>query len=109
MLRQRVVRGIEGNDDGVHLWMNVAENVAHPRTIKLHRAASPGFIKPEIESLSFEQRKYIMKKWIPIRELDRRPWRNDEQVRRKSLVLLPEHCMDRRLFQGCSLRSVQRR
>src|SRR5437763_15202386 len=89
--------------------MNVAENVAHPRTIKLHRAASPGFIKPEIESLSFEQRKYFMKKWIPIRELDRRPWRNDEQVGGKGLVLLHEHCMFRWLFQGCRLRYFQLR
>ena len=70
--------------------MNVAEDVTDPWPIKNNGARRSRLIKSKIESLSFEEGKHVVKKWILIRKLDgRTDWHHDD-MRRERLVFLQQ-------------------
>src|SRR6476620_3773709 len=68
--------------------MNITENVADSRTIKMHYTARAGFIQAEIKTLSLKQGKHVMEPRIAIGEFDRCTDRHYEDVRVEGLVFL---------------------
>src|ERR1035438_328628 len=84
----RIQRRSHGDHHPAHLGMNVAEDVADPRTVKAPHARRPRLVEPQVEPLSFKERKYVVKEGVAIRELHHRPRRHHQQVWLETLVLL---------------------
>src|ERR1700692_937418 len=84
----RIVRRIYRNHHRAHLWMNVAKDVRDSRLVELHKLRASAFVQAEIETLSVEQRKHIVKKRIVIRKLNLPARWNYQQGRMKALIFL---------------------
>ncbi len=84
----RVVRSVQRNHHGAHLRMNVAEDERNARLVEFDKLRGAALIESEIETLSVEQRKHVVKKRILIRELDLPSRRDHQQGRMETLVLL---------------------
>src|ERR1700712_5255786 len=87
-LRQAEVRGGEGDYDGAHFRVDVAEDIRDAVVIKMHDARGSSFIQAKIESLAVEQRKHVMEKGIKVREIHAAARGDDEEMRRKLFSLL---------------------
>src|ERR1700722_4466050 len=81
--------------------MDVAKNIRNPRLVEQNIPCTARLIKSQVEGLSFEERKYVVKKWIPVRKFDLRAHRNDQYMRLEALIFLRQPGMLRRLRRNC--------
>ena len=84
----RVVRRIQRDHHGAHLRVNVAEDERNARLVEFNKLRRAALIKSEIETLSVEQRKHVVKKRILIGKLDLPSRRDHQQRRMETLVFL---------------------
>src|SRR5215510_5302599 len=68
--------------------MDVAEDVRNSGTVEHHISRRTRFIKTEVEPLSLEKRKDIVKEGIAVGKFHYRPDWHDQEVRIKALVML---------------------
>src|SRR5712664_4174168 len=86
--------------------MYVAENIANPAPIKIDHVASGGLIESQVEALSFEQRKNVVKKRTVVRKFDRGVHFDNKKAGVKGFVFLDESqslCLGR-ICQACHCR-----
>src|SRR5579859_1849896 len=84
----REIRSTQRNDDGAHLGMNIAKEVRDAFMVEVNDSGASSFVEPQVEALSIELRKYVVKERIEIGEFDAAAQGHDEQMRVEVLVLL---------------------
>jgi hypothetical protein len=90
LVRSRIVGRVDDNDYGAHLGVNVAENVDDPRAVERHAVRGSRLIEAEVEALSIEHGKDIVKERIEIGEVDDGARGNRQDVGVKPFVILED-------------------
>ena len=70
--------------------MNVAKDEGDAGFVELDEARGSAFVESEVEALSLEQRKHIVKKWIVVGKLNFAANRDHQQRRLKAFIFLHE-------------------
>jgi hypothetical protein len=68
--------------------MDVAEDIGSARLVENNVARASGFIEAKIKALALEQRKYVVKKRIPVGELHHGPHGHNQDMRLEAFILL---------------------
>src|SRR5438128_7495234 len=76
-----VVRRVQDDYNGAHLWMNIAKYIADARSVKANVTGRASFIETQIETFSFKKREDIMKERVVIRKVDDRAHLYDQKMR----------------------------
>lgn len=86
----RVVRRAERNDDGAHVWVNVAEDEGNSFAVELDGVMGMTLVKSEVEALAVEEREDIVKEGIEVGKLDDTADGYEKEVWDELLVFLSQ-------------------
>jgi hypothetical protein len=85
-----VVGGAEGDDDGAHLGVDVAEDVGDTFAVEDDGALGVGFVEAEVEALAVEEGEDVVEEGVEVGELDAGAGGDDQDVRGELLILLDQ-------------------
>lgn len=85
-----IVRGVHSDNDGAHFWMNVAKKKTDARMIEADRIGGAGFVKPEIEALTVEERENVVEEGVAIGKIHDGADAHDSEMRMESFVFLKD-------------------